>query len=135
MTELDILRERFSNDLFATEQCGIRIEEASEGRVRCSMEITRQHENMSGYVMGGAVFTLADLAASALANMNRPINVTQSSQITYLRPASGSVLYAEAVMPFSGRTSGYAEVSVKDENGKEVARANFLFHQVRTGNE
>ena len=61
-------REIFSHDLYATESTDVKIEEAREGYARCSLTLTPLHRNAMGAVMGGVMFTLADLAFAIAAN-------------------------------------------------------------------
>lgn len=58
MTDLEEAREFFSGDFYATKSTGIVIDEVGNHYARCSMEITRNHQNSYGGVMGGANFTL-----------------------------------------------------------------------------
>ncbi|MBR0089202.1 MAG: PaaI family thioesterase, partial [Clostridia bacterium] len=54
-------REYFKKDKFATNS-GILVEKLGEDSCVCSMEINENHINAIGGVMGGAIFTVADLA-------------------------------------------------------------------------
>ena len=58
---LEEAREFFSKDYFATKATGIIITEVGDHYARCSLTITRDHQNAYGGVMGGAIFTLAAL--------------------------------------------------------------------------
>ena len=64
---LEEVREYFKNDLFAT-NAGMQIDSFSSDEVICSVEITERLQNANGGVMGGAIFTLADLVLAVLAN-------------------------------------------------------------------
>lgn len=114
-------REYFRNDRFATEN-GMVIDEIGDGYARCSMEIRDSHRNALGNVMGGAVFTLADFAAAVASNWGKRPCVSLVSQITYLSPAKGSVLIAEARPVKEGRSTGYYEIEVTDDLGTMVAK-------------
>ena len=100
-------REIFSHDLYATESTGVKIEEAREGYARCSLTLTPLHRNAMGAVMGGVMFTLADLAFAIAANShclanNQPLQwVSLNSSIHYL-----------------GQTH---TISIHDENDKPIA--------------
>ena len=67
LKSLEEARAYFEKDRFATEN-GIVIEEVSPASAVCTMEITARHRNAEGGVMGGAIFTLVDLAYAAAAN-------------------------------------------------------------------
>ena len=60
-TALEEVRERFSQDRFATVN-GAVIEAVGEGYAKCSIILNETHRNALGAVMGGAIFTLADFA-------------------------------------------------------------------------
>jgi len=121
MDRLQAARERFSNDIFATEQAGVVIEAVDKDYARCSMKITKKHLNANGAVMGGALFTLADLAFAAAANEGQPLTVSLTSHIAYLNPGKGGVLYAEARPEKSGRRTCTFTIDITDEHGVKVA--------------
>jgi acyl-CoA thioesterase len=114
-------REYFKNDLFATNS-GVYIEELGEGYSKCSMKITKNHLNAMGGVMGGAIFTLADLAlASAASNIHIP-TVAQQFSCNFLSAAKGDTLIAEAVCKKDGRNSCVYNIDVKDNTGRDIAQ-------------
>ena len=55
-SSLEEAQELFKNDRFATTN-GAKIEEITDDHCICSMEITDNHRNALGGVMGGAIFT------------------------------------------------------------------------------
>ena len=71
--------------------------------------------------MGGVPFTLADFCYAVAANWKEAKWVSLSSQITFLGPAKGNRLIAEARMIKSGRSTNYCEICVTDEQGNLVA--------------
>ena len=74
--------------------------------------------------MGGAIFTLADIACAVAANgYSEKKTVSQHASITFLSPAKGARLIAEASCLRAGRTTALYEVDVKDELGTYVAHA------------
>ena len=68
--------------------------------------------------MGGATFTLADLCYGAACDFSA---VSMTSEISYLAPATGDVLYAEARVVKDGRTTVFYNVTVTDQTGRNVA--------------
>ena len=60
--------EVFANDLYATQATGVRFVEVGEDYAKCTLDIQPIHRNAMGGVMGGVLFTLADLAFAAAAN-------------------------------------------------------------------
>lgn len=121
MTKLEEARLFFAGDRFATEN-GAVIDEIGEHYAICSMEITPHHLNAAGRVMGGAVFLLADFAFAVASNFGHPADVTTTSQITFLRPSQGKLLYAKSQELRRGRTAVYYETSVTDDTGALIAR-------------
>lgn len=106
----------FQNDRFATEN-GAVIEEVEDHYAKCSLIIEDRHRNAMGAVMGGVYFTLADFALAVASNWQKMGNVSLNSEITYLTPARGDKLTAEAICVKNGRTTGYYRIDIKDEFG------------------
>ena len=115
------VKKRFENDRFATEN-GAVIEEIQDGYARCSMALEARHKNAAGSVMGGAIFTLADFAFAVAANScAERISVSLQHDITYLAPARGKTVIAEARCVKAGRTACLYTVDVTDDVGTHVA--------------
>ena len=73
---------------------------------------------------GRAIFTLADFAYAVASNgFTDKIIVSQQVAITFLAPARGTELLAEAKCLKSGRTTCLYAVDVRDELGTYVAHA------------
>lgn len=110
----------FRNDRFATEN-GAVIEEVDDHYAKCSLIIEDRHRNAMEAVMGGVYFTLADFALAVASNWQKMGNVSLNSEITYLTPARGDKLTAEAICVKNGRTTGYYRIDIKDEFGNLCA--------------
>lgn len=121
MEFLEMIRERFSSDAFATDTLGAVIDAVDENGAVCSVALDQRHLNGLGAIMGGAIFTLADFAFAVATNYTDDITVTQTSQITYLGSPKGKRLTAEAKKVKSGRSTCFYLVDVKDELGTDVA--------------
>ncbi len=112
--------EYFKNDKFAYNS-GMVLEDLGEDFSLCSMELGEGHLNANGGIMGGVMFTLADLAFAALSNnIHRP-TVAQQVSINYLAAPKGKTLKARAELVKSGRSSTIIQVKVTDETGREIA--------------
>ena len=129
MTSLTLkARETFAHDRYATEATGICIDEVAPGCARCSVELHPIHRNAMGAVMGGVIFTLADLAFAAAANSGciseeKPLAwVSLDTHIQYLSQPKGSALTAEATCVRQGRTTCAYRIAVCDEHGTPVAQ-------------
>lgn len=120
MTELERAREFFSQDRFSTQFMGIEIEAVQDGYARCSLALMDKHLNSVGDVMGGVLFTLADFAFAVAANLNQPLTVSLSCQVTFLSPPRGTRLVAEAKRVRSGFSTCYYSVEVRDDSDKIV---------------
>jgi len=120
---LDRVKHLFANDRFAVHN-GIEIVEVEPGCALCRMPLQPFHMNANNTPMGGAIFTLADLAFAAAANTaSEQIVVSQHVSITFLSPTHGKELIAEAKCIKNGRRTCLYEVLVTDETGTKVAYA------------
>ena len=73
---LEEVRAVFRNDHFATDACGCRVVEAARGHAVCEFDIPPGHRNEKGGVMGGAIFTVADLAFAVASNVGEAVTVS-----------------------------------------------------------
>ena len=119
---LEEVQRVFRNDRFATDACGCRVVEASRGHAVCEFDITPGHRNEKGGVMGGAIFTVADLAFAVASNVGEPVTVSVSSSIEFMSAAKGERLIATADVDKNRRTLGFYNCLVTDELGTPVAR-------------
>lgn len=114
-------QDSFKNDLFAR-NAGVELLEVKEGYAKACLTITADHLNAGNRTQGGAIFTLADLALAAAANSHGTLAFSLSSNITFLRSSGpGDTLYAEARERYIGRTTGYYQIDVTNQEGKLIA--------------
>lgn len=124
MPTMEELRARFQSDRFAVEVTGADIREAEPGRAVCVLALRPDHMNANHTPMGGAIFTLADFAFAVAANgFAERVTVSQHVSVTFLSPAKGQELRAEARCLKAGRTTCLYQVEVRDELGTYVAHA------------
>lgn len=123
ISNMEELKEFFSKDLYATSATGIEIEKADEGYSLVSLNLDSRHQNAGGSVMGGVYYTMADFAFGVAANFKRPATVTLDSQITFLTPAVGKKLFAEAKVERDGEHTCCYYVEVSDDLGTKCAVA------------
>ena len=115
-------RAYFVGDRFAV-NAGVTIEELGENSAVCAMDITPDHLNAENGVMGGAIFTLIDLAFAAAANnVHRP-TVAQQVSMNFLSGSRGHRLTATAKCRKDGRSSCVYQVDVNDDLGRDIAQA------------
>lgn len=124
MPTMEELHSRFQSDRFAVEVTGADIREAEPGRAVCVLALRPDHMNANHTPMGGAIFTLADFAFAVAANgFAERVTVSQHVSVTFLSPAKGQELRAEARCLKAGRTTCLYQVEVLDELGTYVAHA------------
>lgn len=122
MTPLEQARSYFQKDRFATEAAGIQIDAVAEGYAKCSLTITPLHQNATGQVMGGAIFTLADFTFAVAANFNAPSpTVSAVSNVSFLSPAKGSRLFGESHRIKNGKRTCFYQIQITDDLGTLVA--------------
>ncbi|HKF25747.1 MAG TPA: PaaI family thioesterase [Candidatus Acidoferrum sp.] len=109
------------------ELIGFEVPEAGNGRTVVTLESGPQHFNPMGTLHGGILCDIADTAMGvAFASTLAPGEsfTTVELKINYLRPVRRAKLRAEGRVVQRGRTIGYVECEVTDENGKLIAKSN-----------
>ncbi len=114
-------REHYKDDKFAT-GAGVYIEELSDGYCKCSMRLDERHRNAIGGIMGGAIFTVADLAFSAASNNIHQPTVAQQVSMNFMSTVKGDTLIAEAKCKKDGGSSCVYNVDVTDNTGRGIAQ-------------
>jgi uncharacterized protein (TIGR00369 family) len=105
---------------------GMNLLEAAEGKVRFSMKVDQRFHNPMGTLHGGIMTDLADASMGvALATLlaDDESFTTLDLNIHFLRPVYEGELVAEARVVHRGRTIALVEAVLKNDEGKEVARA------------
>lgn len=124
MKTLEEAREFFSQDKYAMETTGAEILEVGENYARCRLKTDGRHCKVTGEIMGGAIFTLADFTYAVASNLGDSPTVTVTSTISYVNAAKGNVLTAESRLIKEGRSMCFYEVTVKDNTDRIVAVVN-----------
>jgi len=109
------------------ELIGFEVPEAGNGRTVVTLESGPQHFNPMGTLHGGILCDIADTAMGvAFASTLAPGEsfTTVELKINYLRPVRRAKLRAEGRVVQRGRTIGYVECEVTDEDGKLIAKSN-----------
>lgn len=119
---MEEIQEFFNHDLFATEVCGCKILEASDGYAVCEFKIQPKHLNAQGGVMGGAIFTLADFALAVACNVGHELSVSINASIIFMSAAKGERLIATAKADKNGHHLGFFTILVEDEFHTPVAK-------------
>lgn len=110
----------FSKDQFAA-SAGVRLTCVREGYAEAEMRIGQQVLNASGWVQGGALFTLADLTFAAAVNTHGPLTVSANSHIAFFSSAREGTLHATARELVDHRRLPYGEVRITDDEGHLIA--------------
>ena len=118
----------FWDDHFATKVTGIEIGHVEETTCECKLALTPRHCNAAGNVMGGVIFTLADLAFAVVMNHGlikkvpkEELWMSLDSSIHFLRISKGTQLKANAVCLKKGRCTCLCEIKITDDTGKLIA--------------
>ena len=114
------LKDFFLHDEFAR-QNGIEIVEIAEGYARTQVRIEHRHLNAGGYVQGGVLFTLADLAFAAATNSHGTLTVTSTANITFVHGANAGIITAQAQELVNHRHLPFCEVRIIDDSGNLLA--------------
>src|SRR5262245_40767577 len=105
---------------------GMRVEAVGAGSVVVALDLGEQHANLQGFAHGGVLATLADAAMglsvrSALEPGRR--HVTIELGVHYLLAVRTGTVTATGRAVRIGREVAYAEASITDARGTDLARA------------
>ena len=114
------LKDFFVHDEFARLN-GIAIVEVREGYACTRVTLEPRHLNAGGYVQGGVLFTLADLAFAAATNSHGTLTVTSSANITFVRGATGGIITAQAQELVNHHHLPFCEVRIIDDKSNLLA--------------
>ena len=102
---------------------GAKIIEAKNDYAKCMFEINENHKNAKHVVMGGAIFTLADFTFAVAANQHEEYyTVSTTSNISFIRPAAGKYLTAEAKLLKDGKMVCFYEIDVYDDKNTLIVK-------------
>jgi uncharacterized protein (TIGR00369 family) len=107
---------------------GVELAAVEAGRVRLRLPFRHDNITVGDIVHGGVIATLIDIAGAAAAAAGADPDApgggaTSTLAISYLAPANGVDLMADAVVLQRGRTQAVSEVTVRDAAGRAVAKA------------
>src|SRR5258707_14756922 len=114
------------NDVPVARLIGFEAKEIAEGRAAVTLSTGPQHANPMGTLHGGILCDIADAAmgmgfASTLAP--KESFTTVELKINFFRPVWQAQLRAEGTVVQRGRTIGYVECTITDEENRMVAKA------------
>ena len=122
----DFRQRAKTNDVAVARLIGFEVKEIVEGRAVVVLEAGPQHANPMGTLHGGILCDIADAAmgiafASTLAADES--FTTVELKINFFRPVWRAQLRAEGAVVQRGRTVGYVECTISDEEKRVVAKA------------
>jgi uncharacterized protein (TIGR00369 family) len=122
----DLKQRATANDVPVARLIGFEAKEIGEGRATVILAAGPQHANPMGTLHGGILCDIADAAmgiafASTLAAEES--FTTVELKINFFRPVWQTMLRAEGIVVNRGRTVGYAECAITDEENRLVAKA------------
>ena len=111
-----------AHDRFAAHN-GITVEDADYDYGKVSLAFEDHVKNSLDMLHGGALFTMADVAAGmALLTLRQEVTFTVSSSIEYLSAAPGTgKLTAVGTVEKTGGHMGFSRTDIRDESGRLIA--------------
>ena len=124
--QLDFRARAQAGDVPIAKLIGFKVESLADGRAIVSLATGPQHANPMGTLHGGVLCDIADAAMGlAFASTLAPEEsfTTIEMKINFFRPVWQSQLKAAGSVLQRGRTVGYVECTVTDEENRLVAKA------------
>jgi uncharacterized protein (TIGR00369 family) len=115
-----------ANDVAVARLIGFEAKDVADGRATVVLAAGPQHANPMGTLHGGILCDIADAAMGmAFASTLAPEEsfTTVELKINFFRPVWTAQLRAEGTVVQRGRTIGYVECTVSDEQNRLVAKA------------
>lgn len=110
------------------EGSGLKIVQIEQDETLACMDAGPNDLNIYGMVHGGALFSLADMAAGVCALTRTQNVVTLSSSINFVKAAKPGRIYAKAKAVHAGRSTGVYEVSIYGADEILCAKATFTMY-------
>src|SRR5260370_19533069 len=114
------------NDIPVARLIGFEAKEIADGRATVTLAAGPQHANPMGTLHGGILCDSADAAMGmAFASILAPEEsfTTVELKVNFFRPIWQAQLRAEGTVGQRGRTIGYVECDITDEENRLVAKA------------
>jgi uncharacterized protein (TIGR00369 family) len=120
-------RERAkANDVPVARLIGFEAKEIGDGRATVTLSAGPEHANPMGTLHGGILCDIADAAMGmAFASTLAPEEsfTTVELRINFFRPVWQDQLRAEGTVVYRGRTVGYVECAITDDENRVIAKA------------
>src|SRR5213080_2622125 len=115
-----------TNDVPVARLIGFEAKDIADGRATVTLAAGPQHANPMGTLHGGILCDIADAAMGmAFASTLGPEEsfTTIELKINFFRPVWQARLRAEGIVVQRGRTIGYVECTITDEEDRLIAKA------------
>jgi len=125
-SQADFREREKTNDVPIARLIGFEATEIADGRATVMLAAGPQHANPMGTLHGGILCDIADAAMGmAFASTLAPEEsfTTVELKVNFFRPIWQAQLKAEGTVVQRGRTIGYVECDITDEQGRVVAKA------------
>jgi uncharacterized protein (TIGR00369 family) len=126
MSTPDFMAQAKTNGVPVARLIGFEVTDVADGRATVGLAAGPQHANPMGTLHGGILCDIADAAMGmAFASTLAPEEsfTTVELKINFFRPVWQTQLRAEGTVVQRGRTVGYVECSITDEENRLVAKA------------
>src|SRR5580693_4667730 len=124
--QLEFRERAQANDVPVARLIGFEAKDVRDGRATVVLEAGPQHANPMGTLHGGILCDIADAAMGiAFASTLAPEEsfTTVELKINFFRPVWQAQLKAEGTVVRRGKTIGYVECLITDEENRLVAKA------------
>lgn len=117
----EIVQEMLEGDAFS-KHLGMQLREIRLGSCSLQMVVNQEMVNGFGIAHGGITYSFADSALAFASNSHGFHCVSIETSISHIRPVHvGDTLTATAVEKHRGRTIGIYEVTISNQQNKNVA--------------
>ena len=106
------------------------LEKIEDDKVVLSAEIMDDSKNPYGIPHGGFIFGLGDTAMGIAARNTGKKAVTLNANITFLRPAKGNYLKAEAIIVKDGKTTAFIKCNIFDNENRQIASMDSNYYYI-----
>ena len=124
--ESELRTRATTNDVPVARLIGFEVKEIGDGRATVILAAGPQHANPMGTLHGGILCDIADAAMGmAFASTLAPEEsfTTVELRINFFRPVWQNQLRAEGTVVHRGRTIGYVECAITDDENRVIAKA------------
>lgn len=106
-----------------------------ENKLVIKADLTEKSNNPYGFAHGGLIFGLADTVMGMLAATNNKKAITLDSNISYLRPGTGSYLTATGEILKSGANICFLKSNIYNDKNQLIATATGTYYYLEEKKE